>query len=44
MVELLTDEKLHASVAQAARETALRRFCTDLIIPQYESYYRDVCR
>ena len=40
---LLTDEKLHAGMAEAARQTALSRFCTELIIPQYEAYYRQVC-
>jgi N-acetyl-alpha-D-glucosaminyl L-malate synthase BshA len=42
LVKLLTDEHLHASVSQAARDTALRRFCTDLIIPQYEAHYRRI--
>jgi N-acetyl-alpha-D-glucosaminyl L-malate synthase BshA len=41
-VELLSDDSLHERVAKAARKTATSRFCTDLIIPQYESYYRDV--
>jgi len=43
MVELLTDDKLRERTAGAARQTALARFCTDLIIPQYEAYYRQVC-
>ena len=28
-------------MSAAARHTAETRFCTDLIIPQYEAYYRD---
>ena len=40
---LLTDEKLHESMAEAARKTALRRFCTDLLIPKYEAYYQQIC-
>jgi len=41
-ITLLTDDKLHETIAQAARKTAGRRFCTDLIIPQYERYYEEV--
>ncbi len=41
-MELLSDEALHARMAQAARKTATERFCTDLIIPQYERYYAEV--
>jgi N-acetyl-alpha-D-glucosaminyl L-malate synthase BshA len=41
--ELLTNQQLHDRVATAARNTALARFCTDLIIPQYEAYYRKIC-
>jgi hypothetical protein len=43
LIELLTDEPLHQRLSAAARETALTRFCTDLIIPQYERYYEQVC-
>src|SRR3954470_2116835 len=43
MIELLTNPKLHGEMAEAARKTATDRFCTDLIIPQYEAYYRKVC-
>jgi N-acetyl-alpha-D-glucosaminyl L-malate synthase BshA len=42
-IELLTDKALHARMSATARETALRRFCTSLIIPQYEEYYEEVC-
>ena len=43
LIALLTDDQLHSTMAAAARETAETRFCTDLIIPQYEAYYRKVC-
>lgn len=43
LVELLTDPRLHQRLSEAARETALTRFCTELIIPQYERYYEQVC-
>ncbi len=39
LTALLSDRALHARVAEAARNTAVSRFCTDLIIPQYEDYY-----
>ena len=42
IVSLLTNDKLHSSISQGARETALRRFCTDLVIPRYEEHYRQV--
>jgi L-malate glycosyltransferase len=41
-IELLSDETLHEHMAKAARKTATSRFCTDLIIPQYEKYYDEV--
>jgi N-acetyl-alpha-D-glucosaminyl L-malate synthase BshA len=40
--QLVTDEKLHARLAAAARKTATSRFCTDMLIPKYEAYYGDV--
>ena len=42
VIALLTDGDLWAGIAEAARETALTRFCTDMIIPQYEAYYREL--
>lgn len=42
VVELLTDESLHQKMAVAARKTAVERFATSLIIPQYEEYYRQI--
>ncbi len=41
--ELLRDEALYYRMAAAARNTAETRFCTSLIIPEYEQYYREVC-
>lgn len=43
LTELLTNDTLHAKISEAARNTAQTRFCTDLIIPQYEAYYQRVC-
>jgi L-malate glycosyltransferase len=43
LTELLTNDALHARISAAARKTAETRFCTDLIIPQYEAYYQRVC-
>ncbi|MDQ6665091.1 MAG: N-acetyl-alpha-D-glucosaminyl L-malate synthase BshA [Acidobacteriota bacterium] len=42
VTELLADNRLFTRMASAARETAVTRFSTDRIIPQYERYYRDV--
>ncbi len=41
-LSLLTDAPRHAQFALAARRTAETRFCTTLIIPQYEEYYGQV--
>lgn len=43
LVQLLTDPNLHAEMAAQARKAAQTRFSTDLIIPQYEAYYEQVC-
>ena len=42
-IELLTNEALYERVSSAARESAVRRFSTSLIIPMYERYYAQVC-
>ena len=42
VIALLSDASLHNTMAQAARHTALTRFCTDRIIPQYEKYYEEI--
>ncbi len=39
---LLSNEALHARMSQKARETAVTRFSTDRIIPQYEAVYRQL--
>ncbi len=41
-IQLLRNAALHAEVSQAARQTALKRFCASLIIPRYEELYRRV--
>jgi N-acetyl-alpha-D-glucosaminyl L-malate synthase BshA len=42
VIELLQDEALHTRMAAAARKTALKRFCSKKVIPQYERVYREV--
>ncbi|MBI3697537.1 MAG: N-acetyl-alpha-D-glucosaminyl L-malate synthase BshA [Acidobacteria bacterium] len=42
-LSLLTDPARYLQVSDAARHTAESRFCTTLVIPQYEEYYREVC-
>ncbi len=42
-VALLTDDSMHKQFAEAARNTALTRFATDRVIPQYEEFYRQIC-
>ena len=43
VVELLTDDTLHARMAERARESACERFSTDRIIPLYEVAYNELC-
>ena len=40
---LLTDEALCEEISVAARETAVSRFSSSLVIPEYERYYEEVC-
>jgi N-acetyl-alpha-D-glucosaminyl L-malate synthase BshA len=42
VIELLSDDSLHARMAAAARKSAVERFASTAIIPQYEQHYRDV--
>lgn len=42
VTELVSDESLHARMVAAGRKTATTRFCSDKIIPQYESYYKEI--
>ncbi len=39
-ITLLTDPDLHRRVAAAGRRSVRRRFCRDLIVPQYENFYK----
>ena len=41
-VALLTDEALHARIADTARRTVRAKFCDQKIVPLYEKYYEDV--
>lgn len=41
---LLQDKPLYDKMSRAARETAVSRFSTALVIPQYESYYEQILR
>ena len=43
VIRLLADGELHEKISAAARLTALTRYCTSLVIPQYEEYYRRIC-
>jgi N-acetyl-alpha-D-glucosaminyl L-malate synthase BshA len=42
VIELLADPAMHARMAVAARKTAVERFASSAIIPQYEKYYEEV--
>jgi len=44
VAELLSDDALHRRISGGARHTTQTRFCTSLLIPQYEQVYREVCR
>lgn len=41
-LRLLENRELLAEVGQTARRTAMKRFCSSLIIPHYEALYRKV--
>jgi L-malate glycosyltransferase len=41
-IKLLRDEKLHHSMATAARKRAMDRFADSRIVPLYEAYYDEV--
>jgi N-acetyl-alpha-D-glucosaminyl L-malate synthase BshA len=43
LIQLLSNDLFREEKALAARKTAQTRFCTDLIIPKYEAYYKQVC-
>lgn len=42
VVEIISDRTHHQKMAAAARQTALTRFSTSLIIPRYEQYYSEI--
>jgi len=39
---LLTDEALHCRMSEAARATAVAKFCSSRVIPLYERHYQEV--
>ncbi len=41
-IRLLTDDKLHSRMAQAARKRAVGHFADTRIIPMYEAYYDEI--
>jgi N-acetyl-alpha-D-glucosaminyl L-malate synthase BshA len=41
-ISLLTDAHVRSSITAAAAEMVRTRYCTDLVVPQYEEQYRDV--
>jgi glycosyltransferase involved in cell wall biosynthesis len=41
-IRLLSSSELYGEMSRAARKTAQGRFCSTLIIPQYEDLYRRV--
>ena len=41
-VRLLTDPGLHAAVSASGRQVVAEKFCTDLIVPRYEAFYREL--
>ncbi len=43
VLALLNDAGLRERMSRAARATAHGRFSTDLVIPEYEKFYRTVC-
>jgi L-malate glycosyltransferase len=41
-VRLLTDLELHAAIAGQGRRVVAERFCADLIVPRYETFYTEL--
>ncbi len=41
---ILSDESARRAMGRRARENAQKRFCSSMIIPQYEEFYRKVLR
>ena len=44
VLEVLSDPARNEKMAEAARLTALTRFCASMIIPQYEQYYSEILK
>ena len=44
VISLLQDESLFERMSRTARETAVTRFATERIIPQYEQFYEELLR
>src|SRR5579864_313796 len=42
VIELFTSDDLYQKMSAAARRTAVERFASSIIIPQYEEYYRQI--
>ncbi|HLH00727.1 MAG TPA: N-acetyl-alpha-D-glucosaminyl L-malate synthase BshA [Bryobacteraceae bacterium] len=42
VIELLTNDTLYREVSAAARRSAVERFASSIVIPQYEHFYREV--
>jgi len=38
-IRLLTDDALRVRIAREGRRTVKKRFCRDLVVPQYEAFY-----
>ncbi len=43
-IALLTDPDFHSKVATAGRRSVRKRFCRDLIVPQYERFYEETLK
>jgi len=41
-LDLLFDRERHDEFREAARQRAVTHFDADLIVPQYEAYYREI--
>jgi N-acetyl-alpha-D-glucosaminyl L-malate synthase BshA len=41
---VLSDPGLHAAIAASGRRTVKERFCADLIVPRYETFYEELLR
>jgi glycosyltransferase involved in cell wall biosynthesis len=41
-IELLLDAGLRSRITRSAATLVRERFCADVVVPQYEAYYREV--